>query len=117
MRPKLGALEGRGGELINELFGEFCNQEGIQHGFSSPWTPQQNKVVKWRNKSLVEMRRTLLNDQGIPHNFLAKAINTSCYTCKTCVVRHITCKTTYEIYYGKILNISHLKVLVQVAIS
>lgn len=63
------------------------------------------------------MERTLLNDQRLPHKFWAQTINTSCYICNTCLVRPITCKMPYEMYYSRIPNISHLKVLVQDAIS
>lgn len=68
----------RGGEFLNELFEEFCDQEGIRHQFLTPRTPQQNRVAEKRNMPLVKMGRTLLNDNGYLTNIGAKLINTSC---------------------------------------
>ncbi|GJW02810.1 retrovirus-related pol polyprotein from transposon TNT 1-94 [Tanacetum coccineum] len=54
-------------EFDNEVqFGEFCNANGITHNFSAPSTPQSNGVVERKNKTLHEMRKTMLNDQSLP---------------------------------------------------
>lgn len=58
----------------------------------------------------MEMRRTLLNDQRLPYKIWAEAINTSCYICNRCMVKPIIGKTTCEIYYSRVPNISYFKV-------
>ena len=35
-----------GGEFQNEYFEKFCEENGIQHNFSAPRSPQQNGVVE-----------------------------------------------------------------------
>lgn len=46
----------------------------------------------------------------VPHKFWAEAIDTACYVCNKCLVRHFLGKTSYELYNGKIPTISHFKV-------
>ena len=49
-----------GGEFKNHAFENFCNENDISHNFSSPRTPQQNKVVERKNKSFQEIARIIL---------------------------------------------------------
>ena len=66
----------RGGEFSCEPFESYCEEHGILHNFSAPRTPQQNGVVKRKNKILQEMTRTMLNENGLPKYFWAEAVNT-----------------------------------------
>ena len=50
-----------GVNLKTNIFELFCEDHGIEHNFSTPRTPQQNEVVKRKNRSLEEIARTLLN--------------------------------------------------------
>ena len=68
-----------GKEFVNESFEKFCSKRGISHNFSCPRTPQQNGVVERKNRTLIEMARTMLNEYSLPSYFWAEAINTSCY--------------------------------------
>ena len=49
-----------GGEFQNEKFSKFYEKMGILHNFFAPRTPQQNGVVKRKNRSLEELARTML---------------------------------------------------------
>jgi transposase InsO family protein len=39
----------------------LLEEEGIKHEFSSPYTPQQNGVVERKNRTLLDMARTMLD--------------------------------------------------------
>lgn len=43
-----------GTELMNQFLDGFLQDKGITNNFSTPYTPQQNKVVDRRNQSLYE---------------------------------------------------------------
>jgi len=58
-----------GGEFENDLFEKFYEENGIHHNFPTPRTPQQNRVVERKNRSLQEMARTMLNDHSTPKYF------------------------------------------------
>ena len=58
-----------GTKFENEFFKTFCNENEISHTFSSPRTPQQNGVVERKNKTLVEMARTMVHEYSLPQYF------------------------------------------------
>ena len=54
------------GEFENIEFDQFCRTHGINHRYSSPRTLEQNGVVEKRNKTLIEMARTMLIESNLP---------------------------------------------------
>ncbi|GJS55589.1 retrovirus-related pol polyprotein from transposon TNT 1-94 [Tanacetum coccineum] len=47
-------------EFKNHKLEEICDEKGIPHNFSSPYTPEQNGVAERRNITLIETARTIL---------------------------------------------------------
>ncbi|WVZ95767.1 hypothetical protein U9M48_041491 [Paspalum notatum var. saurae] len=80
-------------EFKNDRFKAFCHSQGLEHQFSSPY----NGVVECKNRTLVEMARTMLDEHRTPRKFWAEAINTACYT-------------SYELRFGRQPKVSHLRV-------
>ncbi|KAH9669581.1 Integrase catalytic domain-containing protein [Citrus sinensis] len=99
-----------GGEFENHAFEIFCNNFGIEHQFSSPRTPQQNGVVKRKNRSIQEMVRTMLNENSLPKYFWAEAVNTACYVLNRVFIRPNLNKTPYELWKHRKPNIGYFKV-------
>ena len=58
-----------GGEFRNTRFENFYRDLGLEHQFSSPYTPLQNGVVECKNRILVEMARTMLDEHRTPSVF------------------------------------------------
>ena len=85
------------GEFENKNFELFFNEKGILHDFSCPRTPQQNRVVERKNKTLQEMARTMINKTNIAKIFWAEAINTVCYIQNRISIRPILNNTPYEL--------------------
>jgi transposase InsO family protein len=69
-----------GTEFKNSQIEGFIEEEGIKHEFSSPYTPQQNGLVERKNKTILDMARTMLDEYKTPDRFWAEAINTACYS-------------------------------------
>ena len=86
---------------------EFCAKNGIEHTFSAPRTPQQNGVAERKNRTLIEMARTMLCNNNLPKYFWAEAVNTACYISNRVFIRPILKKTPYELWKGKRPNISY----------
>jgi transposase InsO family protein len=61
-----------GSEFRNSCFEAFCHDLGLEHQFSSPYTPPQNGVVERKNITLCEMARTMLNEHRTPRRFRAR---------------------------------------------
>jgi transposase InsO family protein len=69
-----------GSEFKNTQVEDYLDQEGIKHEFSAPYTPQQNGVPERKNRTLIELVRTMLDEYKTSDRFWVKAINTACHT-------------------------------------
>nr|GFD29291.1 putative ribonuclease H-like domain-containing protein [Tanacetum cinerariifolium] len=67
-------------EFKNQVLKEYFDIVGISHQMSSFRTPQQNGVVKRRNRTLVEAARTMLIFSRALLFLWAEAIATACFT-------------------------------------
>jgi transposase InsO family protein len=99
-----------GTEFKNSQIEGFLEEEGIKHEFSSPYTPQQNGVVEMKNRTLLDIVRTMLDEYKTPDQFWAKAINTACYSINRLYLYRILKKTSYELLTGKKHNVSYFRV-------
>jgi hypothetical protein len=99
-----------GTELKNSQIEGFLEEEGIKHEFSSPYTPQQNGVVEGKNRTLLDMASTMLDEYKTPDRFWAEAINIACYAINRLYLHRILKKTSYELLTGKKPNVSYFRV-------
>jgi hypothetical protein len=99
-----------GTEFKNSQIESFLEDEGIKHEFSSPYTPQQNGVVERKNRTLLDMARTMLDEYKTSDRFWAEAINTACYAINRLYLHRILKKTSYELLTGKKPNVSYFRV-------
>jgi transposase InsO family protein len=99
-----------GTEFKNARMKAFCSEQGLDHQFSSPYVPPQNGVVERKNRTLVEMARTMLDEHKTPRRFWAEAINTACYVANRIFLRAFLGKTSYELRYGRCPKVSHFRV-------
>ena len=99
-----------GTEFQNANFLNFCEEHGISHNFSAPYTPQQNGVVERKNRTLQEMTRSMLNESGIAEYFWAEAVSTACYIINRVFIRPMTSKTAYELFRGKKPTVSYFHI-------
>ncbi|GJW77937.1 ribonuclease H-like domain-containing protein [Tanacetum coccineum] len=66
-------------EFKNKEMNQFCERKCIKREFSVARTPQQNGVEKRKNRTLIEVARTMLADSKLHTTFWVKAVNTVCY--------------------------------------
>jgi transposase InsO family protein len=99
-----------GTKFKNSQIEGFLEEEGIKHEFSSPYTPLQNGVVERKNRTLLDMARTMLDEYKTPDRFWAEAINTACYSINQLYLHRILKKTSYELLTGKKPNVSYFRV-------
>ncbi|GJX00238.1 putative ribonuclease H-like domain-containing protein [Tanacetum coccineum] len=99
-----------GTEFKNQVLQEYFKSVGITHQASSVRTPQQNRVVERRNRTLVEAARTMLIFSRAPLFLWAEAIATACYTQNRSIIHRRFDKTPYELINGRKPDISFLHV-------
>jgi transposase InsO family protein len=56
-------------EFKNSHFETFCHDFGLEHQFSSPYTPPQNGLVEKKNRYLCEMARMMLDEHKTLRRF------------------------------------------------
>jgi transposase InsO family protein len=65
-----------GSEFKNTQVENYLDEEGIKHDFLAPYSHQQNGVVKRKNKTLIEMARSMFDEYKTSNHFWVEAVNT-----------------------------------------
>jgi hypothetical protein len=89
---------------------EYLEEEGIKHEFSAPYTPQQNSVVERKNRTLIDMARTMLGEFKTPERFWSEAVNTACHAINRVYLHRLLKKTSYELLTDNKPNVSYFRV-------
>jgi hypothetical protein len=99
-----------GSEFRNSQFETFCHDLGLEHQFSSPYTPPQNGVVERKNRTVCEMAQMMLDEYRTPRRFWAEVVNTVCYVSNRVYLRVHKKKTCYELMHGRTPKVSYFHV-------
>nr|GEZ34549.1 ribonuclease H-like domain-containing protein [Tanacetum cinerariifolium] len=86
-------------------------KKGIKREFNNARTPQQNRVAKRRNRTLIEAARTMLADVKLPVTFWVEAVNIACYVQNRVLVNKSHNKTLYELFNIRAPSIGFLRPL------
>jgi transposase InsO family protein len=99
-----------GSEFKNLQVEEYLEEEGIKHEIFAPYTPQQNGVVERKNRTLINMARTILREYKMPERFWSEAVNTACHAINQLYLHRLLKKTSYELLTGNKPNVSYFRV-------
>ncbi|KAE8696015.1 hypothetical protein F3Y22_tig00110678pilonHSYRG00437 [Hibiscus syriacus] len=69
----------RGGEFTSREFQEFCEANGIRRPMTVPRSPQQNGVAERKNRTILDMARSMLKSKKLPKEFWAEAVACAVY--------------------------------------
>jgi hypothetical protein len=95
-----------GTEFRNASFDQFYHEHGVNQQFSAPRVPT---VVEQKNRTLVEMARTMLNEHSTPRRFWADAISTACYISNRIFLCSILHLTSFDFCFGRKPSVSYLR--------
>ena len=98
-----------GGEYKSNEFKIFCENHGIKHEFTVPYSPQQNGKAERLNRTLIETSRCLLHDANLEKRFWAEAVSTANYLRNRRPSQPLDNKTPYEIFHKQKPHIDHLR--------
>jgi transposase InsO family protein len=62
-------------EFKNTRIDVLCDEFRIRHQFSIKYTPQSNGLVERKNRTLIDMTRSMLSKYNVSQSFWAEAIN------------------------------------------
>ncbi|KAL0387812.1 UNVERIFIED_CONTAM: Retrovirus-related Pol polyprotein from transposon TNT 1-94 [Sesamum radiatum] len=100
----------RGKEYNNSEFNKFCEEEGIEHQTTVSYNPQQNGVSERKNRTVMEMARSMLQEKHLPKAFWAEAVYTAVYLLNRCPTKAVQNMTPIEAWSGKKPSAKHLRV-------
>ncbi|KAL0323577.1 UNVERIFIED_CONTAM: Retrovirus-related Pol polyprotein from transposon TNT 1-94 [Sesamum angustifolium] len=100
----------RGKEYNNSEFDKFCEEEGIEHQTTVSYNPQQNGVSERKNRTVMEMARSMLQEKHLPKAFWAEAVYTAVYLLNRCPTKAVQNITPIEALSGKKPSAKHLRV-------
>ena len=99
----------RGGEYLSLEFKDFLRECGIVSQLTPPGTPQWNGVSERRNRTLLDMVRSMMSLADLPISFWGYALETAAHTLNRVPTKAVQ-KTPYEIWTEKRHSMSFLKV-------
>nr|GFB24515.1 integrase, catalytic region, zinc finger, CCHC-type, peptidase aspartic, catalytic [Tanacetum cinerariifolium] len=99
-----------GTEFVNQTLREYYEQVGISDETFVARSPQQNDVVKRRNRTLIEAARTMLIYARASLFLWAEAVASACFTQNHSIIRLRHGKTPYDILHYKLSDLSYFHV-------
>ena len=100
----------RGGEFTSNGFKEYCKMNGIKRQLTAAYTPQQNGVAERKNRTVMNMVRSLLVEKNVPRKFWAEAVNWAFYVLNRCPTSSVKEMTPVEAWCGVKPAVGHLRV-------
>ena len=89
----------RGREYLSNLFKAYCDEKGIARQLTIPYTPQQNGVAERRNRTLLDMVRSMMVQAKLPISFWGDALMTATYILNRFLSKFVP-STPYEVWKG-----------------
>ena len=60
-------------------FAKFLENEGIIAQYTMPGTPQQNSMAERRNRTLLDMVRSMISNSNLPISLWSEGLKTAVY--------------------------------------
>ena len=89
-----------------DLFARFLQKNGIVAQYSTPGEPQQNGVAERRNRTLLDMVRSMMSYSTLPINLWMEALKTAIYILNRVPSKSVL-KTPYELWTGREPSLNH----------
>ncbi|GJR03309.1 retrotransposon protein, putative, ty1-copia subclass [Tanacetum coccineum] len=99
----------RGGEYLSIEFFDHLKNCGIVSQLSPPRTPQLNGVAERRNRTLLDMVRSMMCRATLPISFWGYALETAAHILNLVPTKKVS-KTPFEMWKGKRPSLGHIKI-------
>nr|KYP61818.1 Retrovirus-related Pol polyprotein from transposon TNT 1-94 [Cajanus cajan]KYP63036.1 Retrovirus-related Pol polyprotein from transposon TNT 1-94 [Cajanus cajan] len=99
-----------GGEFTSGEFEGFCKEHGIVHEVTAPYTPQHNGIAERRNRTILNMVRSMLKEKNLPHSFWGEAAMTAVYVLNRCPTKRLGSMVPEEAWSGSKPSVKHLRI-------
>ena len=100
----------KGGEFISHEFNVFCKANGISRQLTAAYTPQQNGVAEHKNRTIMNMVRSMLSEKQVPKNFWPEAVNWTGHVLTRSPTLAVKDMTPKEAWSGVKPNVDYFRV-------
>jgi len=100
----------RGGEFTSLEFNSFCDINGIKRHLTAPYSPQQNGIVERRNRTLMDMTRSIMKAMHVPNYLWGEAVKHSTNLINRVYTRVLGNTTPYEKLYKRKPNLENVRI-------
>ncbi|RVW64797.1 Retrovirus-related Pol polyprotein from transposon TNT 1-94 [Vitis vinifera] len=100
----------RGGEFTSQEFTNFCDVNGIRRQLTAAYTPQQNGVAERKNRTIMNMVRSMISEKKIPKPFWPEAVNWTVHVLNRSPTLAVQNKTPEEAWSGVKPSVEHFRV-------
>ena len=90
-------------------FAKFLKRHDICAQYTMPGTPQQNGVAERRNRTLMDMVRSMISNSSLPKSLWTYALKTAVYLLNRIPSKAVP-KTPFELWTGRKPSLRHLHV-------
>ncbi|CAM6116227.1 unnamed protein product [Calypogeia fissa] len=101
----------RGGEYTSERFNRFCHSQGIHRQLTVARTPHQNGVAERKNRTLLELVRSLSIAANIPAHLWEEMVRAGNYINNRCSTRALHQSTPFEALFRYKPDVRNFKVI------
>ena len=98
-----------GGEYLDKEFEDFLIEHGIVSQLTRPGTPQQNGVAERRNRTLLDMMRSMFSYSSLPLSFWGYTLQTAAYILNLVPSKSVA-KTPSELWTGRKPSLRHVRI-------
>ncbi|CAI8588309.1 unnamed protein product [Vicia faba] len=105
----------RDGEYTSTAFMKYCEEQGIRRFLNAAYSPQQNGVAERKNRTILDMVRSMLKRKNMSKEFWVEAVQCAIYVQNRCPHLKLGDLTPQEAWSGRKPTMSHFKVFGSVA--
>lgn len=99
-----------GGEFTSQDFTNFCDVNGINRQLTAAYLPQQNGVAERKNRTIMNMVRSMLSGKDIPKTFWPEAVNWAAHVLNRSPTLAVKDQTLEEAWSGVKPSIEYFRV-------
>ena len=105
-----GLRTDRGGEFTSQDFTNFCCDNGIRRQLTAAYRPQQNGIAERKNRTIMNMVRSMLSEKKMPKTFWAEAATWSVHILNRCPTLAVENKMPEEAWSGVKPSVKYFRV-------
>ena len=91
----------RGREFASNDFLSFCKTNGIKKQFTTSYTPQQNGIAERKNRTIMEMERSMMKAKHLPNEYWTEVVASTVYILNHSPMKSVNDKIPHEAWSNK----------------